>query len=94
MTQRLLNIIGPPSATLAQHLHIIGSTAVYVYLAYLISGPASRLNQRGGLQVDRPVIGGAGGMPPGNFDKKQGISGIFRGGGGVTDTQKEPWIRP
>ena len=42
----------------------------------------SRLRQMGGgggLQVDHPLIGGSGGIPPaGNFDK-QGILGIFRG---------------
>ena len=36
VTQRLFKInVGAPSATLAQHHHTIGSTAVYVYQAHL-----------------------------------------------------------
>ena len=89
MTQRLLNIIGLPSATLAQHLYNIGSTAVYVYLAHLISGPVSRLKQRGG-GVTSPQSGnrGAGGMSPGNFEKTRHFGGIQ--GGGVQTTKNNP----
>ena len=49
---------------------------------------------RGGLQVDQPVIEGLGGMPPGNFEKNKAFWGYSGGGEGVTDTEKEPWIRP
>ena len=61
------------------------SLCTVIYCAY--QGRIQTKTKGGGLQIDHPLNGGV------NFEKKQGILGIFRGGGGYRH-QKKPWIRP
>ena len=60
---------------------------VVIILYYFQSRAVSRLRQRG--VTGRPSVK----RGPVNFEK-QGILGIFRGGGGLQTPKKSPWLRP